>query len=357
MRKKIVIKNKNTNTEIIIKYNHVLNYLKKISKDNNQIYCIVDNKVKYIFNNFKCRKNLNLIYISGGENIKNIKIYEKICEKLLSKKIDRNSILIAIGGGSIGDLCGFVASTILRGVTFKLIPTTLLSQVDSSIGGKNGINSRYGKNLIGSFLQPNEVIIDPIFLKTLPYREIKSGYAEIVKYALIKDFAFFKWLEKNFYKLLKLDDKILEKAILKSIEIKLFYVKKDPKENLINHNSRAMLNFGHTIGHSLETLYKYHNKLNHGEAVSIGMITEAIISNKLKYLSDNHLNLIINHFNKSDLKIFDKNISNKKIIYNIMKDKKNSNGKVNIVLLRGIGKSFFARKIIIDDLIKILKKI
>ena len=229
----------------------------------------------------KKNKNFNLISVQGGEKIKSLKYFAEITNKLLKLKIDRKSCIIAVGGGTIGDLSGFIASTILRGVDFKLIPTTLLSQVDSSIGGKNGINSSFGKNLIGTFYHPTEVIIDANMLKTLPKREIKSGYAEIIKHSLIKDLKFFNWLEKNFNELIKLNVKILEKAILKSLMIKLWYVKKDQYEKLTNENSRAMLNFGHTVGHSLETYYKYNSKLNHGEAISIGMITESIISNKL----------------------------------------------------------------------------
>ena len=155
--------------------------------------------------------------------------------------VDRN--IIAIGGGTLGDLTGFIASTVLRGLDFFLIPTTLLSQVDSSIGGKNGINTVYGKNLIGTFYQPKEVLIDISILNSLPKKEIKSGYAEIIKHALIHDYSFFTWLERNSDKLFNLNKSILEKAIYKSIMIKLFYVSKDEIEYLLNNNSRAMLNF------------------------------------------------------------------------------------------------------------------
>ncbi|MDC3131628.1 3-dehydroquinate synthase, partial [Pelagibacteraceae bacterium] len=292
-----------------------------------------------------------------GEKIKNINFYKKICDILLSKNIDRKSILVCIGGGTLGDLSGFIASTLLRGLEYKLLPTTLLSQVDSSIGGKNGINSKYGKNLIGSFYQPNEVIIDINFLKTLRLREIKSGYAEIIKHALIKDIKFFKWIEKNYSKIFNLDTHILEKAIYNSILIKLWYVKKDPQEKLINQNSRAILNFGHTVGHSLETIYSYNKKLNHGEAISIGMFIEAKISNKLGYLSDKELDIIIKHFQNAKIKLFDKNIKNKKLIDIIRKDKKNSNNMINIILLKNIGDSFFARNLKIKVIEKIIQEI
>tara|TARA_B100000989_G_scaffold269143_1_gene224361 strand:+ start:3743 stop:4813 length:1071 start_codon:yes stop_codon:yes gene_type:complete len=356
MIKKIKINNNYIKSSIIIKSNYAKKYLRLLKKNNRKIFCVVDIKVKIFFNDIE-KNYLNFIYLKCGEKIKNINYYEKIYEKLLSKGIDRNSILVCIGGGTLGDLCGFIASTILRGVEYKLIPTTLLSQVDSSIGGKNGINSKYGKNLIGSFYQPDEVIIDTSFLKILPLREIKSGYAEIIKHALIKDKNFFNWLDKNYSKIFNINTRVLENAILKSILIKLWYVKNDPKEKLINFNSRAILNFGHTIGHSLETFYSYNSKLNHGEAISIGMLIEAKISNSLGYLSKAHLNKIEEHFKNTKLKLSDKNIKNNKLLNIIKKDKKNMNGMINIILLKNIGKSFFVRNIKFNLIKKIIKSI
>ncbi len=356
MIKNIKFGNSSTNTKIIIKNNFTLKYLKSLLSSKRKVFCVVDIKVKK-FINLSPNKNLTFIYLKSGENIKNINNYEQIYEKLLSKKIDRNSILVCIGGGTLGDLCGFIASTILRGIEYKLIPTTLLSQVDSSIGGKNGINSKHGKNLVGTFYHPDEVVIDINFLKTLPKRELRSGYSEIIKHALIKDLKFFKWLDKNYFKILALKTQILEKAILKSIMIKLWYVKKDSEEKLINNNSRAMLNFGHTIGHSLETFYNYNKSLNHGEAISIGMAIEAKISNKLGYLSDQNLGLILNHFKKTLLKTSDKNIKNRKLAMIMQKDKKNIHGKINIILLKNIGKSFFARNLKIDIINEVIQNI
>ena len=302
----------------------------------------------------KQNPNNNIIFISGSEKIKNFKYYLKISEKLISLNIDRKSRLIAIGGGTIGDLTGFIASTIMRGINFILIPTTLLSQVDSSIGGKNGINSSYGKNLIGTFYQPDQVIIDPKILSSLPIKEIKCGYAEIVKHALIYDRKFFYWLDDNWNEIFKLNLKKLEEAIHRSILIKSFFVKNDFKEYLINKKSRAMLNFGHSFGHALETLYKY--KINHGEAISVGMIIESKLSNTLGFLSDNDLNQIINHFSKCGLKIKDNKINNKLIFENLSKDKKNSNNKINIILLKKIGNSFFKRGLSVKKIKNIVNK-
>ncbi len=355
MQKNIIIKSRSNNTKIIIKSNYIYKYLVNLLRNNNKIFCIVDYKMKYILKDLIHKKNINVIYLRSGENIKNIQTYFKVADKLLRNKIDRNSILISIGGGTLGDLCGFISSTILRGINYILIPTTLLSQVDSSIGGKNGINTRSGKNLLGTFFHPSVVLIDASVLKSLPIRELKAGYSEIIKHALIKDREFFKWLDKNIIEILNFNYKVIEKAILKSINIKLYYVKKDPEENLINDKSRSMLNFGHTFGHALESFYKYQKSINHGEAISIGMITECKIAAKLGFLSETELNIILDHFKKAGLKIIDKNINNKKIYEYILNDKKSSNNKINIVLLKNIGKSFFFRNVEINKIKRISK--
>ena len=302
MNTNLSIKNKKLNTSILIKKNYISKFVQKIAKKNEKVFCIIDSKIKNKFNFIK-EKNVKIITIHCGEKIKTINGYKHLAEELIKNNVNRRSAIVAIGGGTLGDLAGFVSSTVLRGLNFFLIPTTLLSQVDSSIGGKNGINTIYGKNLLGTFYQPKKVLIDISLLHSLPKKEIKSGYSEIVKHALINDYKFFCWLEKNISELLCLNKSVLEKAIYKSIMIKLFYVKKDEKESLLNSNSRAMLNFGHTIGHAIESYYNY-KKFNHGEAISIGMITEAKISNYLGLLSSTELNRIIIHFKKCRFKIF-----------------------------------------------------
>ncbi len=355
MQTNLFIKNKKLNTSILIKKNYISTFVKKIAKKNEKVFCVIDSKIKNKFN-FKKEKNVIVISIHCGERIKSINGYKDLSEKLIKNNVNRKSVLIAIGGGTLGDLAGFVSSTILRGLDFFLIPTTLLSQVDSSIGGKNGINTTYGKNMLGTFYQPKEVLIDISVLNTLSNKEIKSGYAEIIKHALINDYDFFCWLEKNIDKLLNLNKSILEKAIYKSIIIKLFYVKNDEKEFLLNSHSRAMLNFGHTIGHAIESHYNY-KKYNHGEAISIGMITEAKISNFLGLLSSNELHRILMHFKKCNLKIFDKIIKEKKIIKKISKDKKNFNDNINFSLINKIGSSIFYKKLDKDKVYKILQNI
>ena len=355
MKNKYLIKNKKLRTTILIKKNYIHKFIVNIAKKHEKVFCVIDSKIK-INLNFLKQKNIKAISIRCGEKIKTIDGYKTLTEKLIKSNINRKSVIIAIGGGSLGDLTGFVASTILRGLEFYLVPTTLLSQVDSSIGGKNGINTILGKNLIGTFYQPKQVLIDISILNTLPKKEIRSGYAEIVKHALIKDYKFFCWLEENANKLLKLNKSILEKAIYKSIIIKLFYVRKDEREFLFNNNSRAMLNFGHTIGHAIESHYNY-KKFNHGEAISIGMITEAKISNYLGLLSSNELDRIVTHFRKCRLKIFDDIVKNKILINKLTKDKKNFLNTIKFSLIDKIGSSIFYKKLDKNKVYKILQKI
>tara|TARA_X000000950_G_scaffold174821_1_gene212465 strand:+ start:4938 stop:6005 length:1068 start_codon:yes stop_codon:yes gene_type:complete len=355
MQREKYIKNKKLKTSILIKKNFISNFIKNIAKKNESVFCFIDSKVK-IKLNFKNQKNIKIISVQCGEKLKNFDGYKKLSEKLIKNNVNRKSAVIAIGGGTLGDLVGFVSSTVLRGLDFFLIPTTLLSQVDSSIGGKNGINTKYGKNLIGTFYQPKEVLIDISILKSLPKKEIKSGYAEIVKHALIKDYSFFCWLERNSNKLLELNNSILEKAIYKSIMIKLFYVNNDEKESLLNNKSRSILNFGHSIGHAIESHYNY-KKFNHGEAISIGMITEAKISNYLGFLSIDELERITKHFKKCRLKLYDNILKDKLLINKISKDKKNFQNYINFSLIDKIGSSIFYKKLNKDKVYKILQNI
>jgi len=345
MNKKIRIKNSEKDYFIEIEYNSFKKKLINLIHNHNKTFIIIDRNVEYLLKNINFSSNVFIIKIKGSEKIKNFKNYEILTKKILLAGVDRKSLMVAIGGGTIGDLTGFVASTILRGVKLILIPTTLLSQVDSSIGGKNGINTTSGKNLIGTFYQPHKVFIDPKILKSLSKRELKSGYAEIVKHALINDNTFFYWLEKNYKRIFKLEKNALIYSIYKSIKIKAKFVTLDSKEILANDNSRAILNFGHTFGHALETLYQYRNKITHGEAISIGMIIVSNLSNKLCNLNTLDLERIINHFLKVDLPIKYNKINNKKILKLIQIDKKNNEGKINLILLKKIGKAYYSKNL------------
>ena len=343
MKQLIKIKIKTKNYNIIVENQSILRNLIRESKLGEKIFIIIDNKVKYLIADLPKKKNINIIKTNSGEKIKSINYFAEISLKLLKLKIDRSSTIIAIGGGTIGDLTGFIASTILRGVKFILIPTTLLAQVDSSIGGKNGINTSFGKNLIGTFLQPDLVIVDPTALATLSKREVRSGYSEILKHALIKDKIFYKWLNINYNHVINLNSKFITQAIIKSIKIKAFFVQSDEKEKLINDSSRAMLNFGHTFGHALELMNKYNNKLSHGEAISIGMSLAAKISNKLNLITMQEYDDLISHLKKIKLPYSDKRIKEDLLYKLMLSDKKNSNNKINLILLKRIGKGYFKR--------------
>ena len=342
MKKIIKINTKSHNYKIIIEKNSILKEILKEEKKQKN-FIIVDKKLLSLISKLKKNKNFNLITMQGGEKIKSLKYFEDITNKLLKLKIDRESCIIAIGGGTIGDLSGFIASTVLRGVKFILVPTTLLSQVDSSIGGKNGVNTSCGKNLVGTFYQPNKVIIDHSILNFLPKKQIISGYAEILKHAMIKNKNFYFWLTKNFKKIIKLESRFISIAIIESIKIKAHFVKIDENEILINDNSRAMLNFGHTFGHALESMNNYKQNLSHGEAISIGMCLAMKISCKMNLISNNEYNDFILHLKDVGLPISDKRIE-KNTIYNVMmSDKKNTENLINLILLKRIGKAFYKR--------------
>ena len=355
MIKKINILTKENKYPIEIETNSIRKKLKYIISNNNNVIFLIDKKVLNVFKKLNNYKKQKYICINCSERIKSFNFYNKLTQKILSKGVDRKTVIVAMGGGTLGDLSGFISSTLLRGLDLILIPTTLLSQVDSSVGGKNGINTSFGKNLIGTFYQPRLVIIDPLFLSTLPKRELLSGYAEIVKHSIIYDQKFFNWLDKNSENIFNLNYKVITSAIYKSILIKKQYVIKDEKEKLKNKHSRAILNFGHTFGHALETYYNYKNKLTHGEAISIGMIIASTISHNLNYLSYKNLMKIKNHFINNNLPIMDTNMYDEKIFKIIYKDKKNIDGKINFVLLKSIGNAFLKSNVNLKNIKKILK--
>jgi 3-dehydroquinate synthase/shikimate kinase/3-dehydroquinate synthase len=309
-----------------------------------KIALIIDNKVpKKILTQVKNSiKNFDNLYIklNTSEKIKNFKIVGKLINKLLKKNFHRNDCLIALGGGVLGDIAGLIASLVKRGIKFINIPTTLLSQVDSSVGGKTGVNSRYGKNLIGSFYQPEMVISDTSTLSSLPKREVVCGYAEILKHALILDKKLFFWLQKNGKKILNLNNKVvIQRAIYQSCKIKAKIVEKDEKEKGL----RKILNFGHTFGHAFEATTNFSNKINHGESVLLGMLCASEFAYRNKILKNKDLNLIKEHYsilnlpNKLDDYFTKKDVKN--IIQFMKSDKKNFDSKIKLILINKIGKT------------------
>ena len=259
-------------------------------------------------------KNIFTFFIIANEKNKSQSTINNILEILLKKNFSRNDCLIALGGGITGDVAGFAASIFKRGLKFINIPTTLLSQVDSSIGGKTGINSKYGKNLIGSFYQPKLVLSDINFLNTLPNREIVCGYAEILKHSLILNKKFFYFLDKNVKNILELKSPSIEKAIYESCKIKKLIVEKDEKES----NLRKILNFGHTFAHGYEAALGYTKKLNHGEAVLLGISSALKFSFKSKFLNKNEYSLILKHLKNPKLNLRLKNYFSSKDLNKIL---------------------------------------
>ena len=296
------------------------------------------NKKKIRKITYSLKKKSKIIFFNSNEKNKNFRSVLNILEVLQKEDFNRNDCLITIGGGITGDTGGFAASLFKRGLKFINIPTTLLAQVDSSVGGKTGVNTNYGKNLIGSFYQPEIVVSDTNFLKSLPKREITCGYGEILKHSIIKDKKFFKFLDKNIFKILNLESPYIEKSILESCKIKQRVVQLDEKENGI----RKILNFGHTFAHAYEAGLNYSKKLNHGEAVLLGMISAINFSKKLKFLKDIDYEKIINHYLKANLPINIKRYFSKKDINKLIRfmqnDKKNVSNDINLILINSIGK-------------------
>ena len=257
------------------------------------------------------------------KNLNLLKEVNKLVEKCLSKNFNRNDVLICLGGGILGDFSSFAASIIKRGINFINIPSTLLAQVDSSIGGKTGVNSVLGKNLIGTFYQPKLVMSDVSLLRSLPQREIVCGYAEILKHSIILEKNFFNWLKKNSKQILIHKNlKLIQNAIVKSCKVKLFYVNKDTNEK----NIRMTLNFGHTFAHAIEVQNKYSKRINHGEAVLMGMMMATKLSYQRKICSIKTLNDIKKVFNENNFKYkisnFFKKNEHQKLINHMVNDKK-----------------------------------
>jgi len=313
-----------------------------------KIAIIVDHKVPKKFRKIlkKKLKKYNLLFLnfSANEKAKSLKSVNFYLSKLLNKNFNRSDLIIAMGGGITGDTIGFVASIYKRGINFINIPTTLLAQVDSAIGGKTGVNSPFGKNLIGSFYQPKLVLNDTSILKSLPKREMICGYAEILKHSIIKDKKFFNWLKENTKKILSKSTKELIYSIKKSCKIKINFVNKDVNERGL----RMILNFGHTFAHAIEAQNKFSSSLTHGEAVLAGMILETKLSILNKICSPLALQELKHIYKKNNLSYTFEKISSRKSIVRLLpflkNDKKNNDDKINFILLKSIGRTTLPNK-------------
>lgn len=283
----------------------------------------------------KAGLNPVLISVRAGERAKSLKSVESCYDALAAHRMERNSFVVALGGGVVGDLAGFVAATYLRGIPFVQVPTTLLAQVDSSVGGKVGVNLKAGKNLVGSFYQPRFVLCDLKTLRTLPVREYRAGLAEVIKYGIIYDPAFFAELERVMPKLLRRDHEVLEFVVARCCEIKAEVVGQDETESGL----RAILNFGHTIGHGLEAISGYGRYL-HGEAISIGQVAAARISAEIFGLPHSDLQRVITLFERAGLPVHVRltSVQMKRLFAAMQLDKKVRSGEIRFVLARSIGK-------------------
>ena len=304
----------------------------KINKYEN-VAILTDNNLYKHYKKYIKTKDALLIKVKPGELSKSLKSKNYIENLLFKNGFNRNSLFITFGGGVIGDLGGYVASTFMRGIDLIHVPTSLVAMVDSSIGGKTGIDNKFGKNLIGTFYNPKEIIVNKKFLETLPKKEIRQGLAEIIKYGIIEDKSLFSILENKELDFTKNTNALQNKIIKKCIDIKIRVVEEDFREN----NKRMVLNFGHTVGHAIERYYEY--KKSHGDCIGLGMLIESKIASMVGVLAEKdylRIKNILKRFNLLTLEL--KSNSIKKLINNMKLDKKNKSNKITFVLPEKIGK-------------------
>ena len=296
------------------------------------------------------------VQLPSGESTKSFFQLEGLIDRFLDARLARDGLIVALGGGVVGDLTGFAAAITLRGIDFVQVPTTLLAQVDSSVGGKTAINTKQGKNLVGSFYQPSIVIIDTKVLDTLPQRQVIAGYAEVVKYGLIKNRPFFEWLEINGKKLISGEQQARQIAIVESCKTKAEIVVADERES----GNRAILNFGHTFGHALESEAGFNGDLLHGEAVSLGIVMALNLSKIMGFCEGQEVDRVTRHLKLLGLPInldsFDV-FSNWKVddlMKHMMQDKKVLRGKMRFILAQEIGRSFITSEVDVDQVREVI---
>ncbi len=344
----INIKNSTTNTEypIYIGTNLINDskYLQNYIHPQQKVLIISNTKIMPLYGDIisaSIKKLTSFFYnivLEDGEQYKNLNSINNIYNTLLENNFDRRSVIVALGGGVVGDMAGFAAATFMRGINFIQIPTTLLAQVDSSIGGKTGVNHSLGKNMVGAFYQPKAVISDINTLKTLEKRELISGIAEIIKHAFIFDVDFIQWLENNIQSMLNLNLDIINQAIIKSCNIKKYFVTQDEKEQ----NIRAYLNFGHTFAHAIETATNYKTWL-HGEAVGCGMAIASELSFQMGLINQQENQRILNLIQSCGLPIELPKINSQEYIKHMLKDKKNHDHNIQFILLKNLGEAIISQ--------------
>ncbi len=296
------------------------------------------------------------VIVPPGEKTKSFFHLEKLLDRLLELGVERGDCVVALGGGVVGDLAGLAASMLRRGVAYIQIPTTLLAQVDSSVGGKTGIDTPHGKNLVGTFHQPRLVLADTGILATLPPRELRAGYAEVVKYGLLGDRGFFEWLEIHGADVVRGDASCLHQAVRQSCAAKSAIVARDERES----GERALLNLGHTFGHALEAACGFDGRLLHGEAVAIGMTMAFDLSVRLGLCTGDDARRARNHLASIGLPVHPADTGLEmpdagQLVRHMAQDKKVQDGKVAFVLVRGIGEAFLTRDVTLNDVETFLK--
>lgn len=292
----------------------------------------------------------HLITIPAGERYKNLNTVRRVYEQMLDHRIDRTGMVIGLGGGVVGDLAGFVAATYLRGIDLVQVPTSLLAQVDASVGGKVGVNLPRGKNLVGAFYQPKVVLVDTGVLSTLPRVEFRSGLAEVIKHGIILDDEFFAYLERNLAAVKRLEPDALRFAVERSCVIKAEVVRRDERETGL----RAILNYGHTVGHALESLTAYKG-YRHGEVVAIGMLTAALVAREMRIADDSLARRITGILGAAGLPYRPtSDVSRESVIEAMKLDKKVAYGRLRFVLVRQIGSAFVTDEVTPDLLLRAL---
>lgn len=340
-----------------VSFDHLTDELSKLSISEKKVCVVTDSNVKGIYGEKvmsllegKCKKNVIYSFKAGEEN-KTLDTVRDAYRFLIEEKFDRKDILIALGGGVVGDVTGFIAATYLRGVDFVQIPTTLLAQADSSIGGKTGVDFDGFKNMVGAFYMPKLVYMNISTLKSLDDRQFYNGFAEVMKHGLIKDGAFYEWLLDKMYEICDRDTDILLEMVQRSCMVKKLVVEKDPTEK----GDRALLNFGHTIGHAIEKAKNF--TLSHGECVALGSVAAAFISWKHEWLSMEEYYEIRDMFVPFNLPISVEGINPEEILALTKSDKKMQGSTIKFVLLKKVGKAVIDLNVTDEDITNAVKEI
>lgn len=338
-------------------FSQITDELKKLNIENRKLCIVTESNVgplyaeelSEIIKPF-CRKVI-INQFEAGEKNKNVNTVNKIYDTLIKNKFDRNDLLLALGGGVTGDITGFVAATYLRGIDFVQIPTTLLAQVDSSIGGKTGVDFEAYKNMVGAFYMPKLVYMNLSALNSLPKREYLSGMGEVIKHGLIKDKEYFNWLNENKDKIIDRDYTTLKEMLFVSCNIKGRVVENDPKEK----GERALLNFGHTVGHAVEKLKDF--SLLHGECVAIGMNAACFLSMKKGFISKKEYEKAVETIKMFELPVNTSGIEPREVTEATLNDKKMDSGIIKFILLMDIGNAIISREIAKEDILNSAKRV